>query len=141
MITHNTAGTRNAARQLTQVASAYRELFTASGGGALGLFTAISRLREVQRRIAPPLDAAATMHVSVANSVLTIADPATRARVYAGRLPAWSLAGVGPLLEEAFRGPIADVEAGRNGSSARAEDLLSNSARPCLSSWSSDFHR
>jgi hypothetical protein len=74
---------------------------------------------------APPLDAAATMHVSVANSVLTIADPATRARVYAGRLPAWSLAGVGPLLEEAFRGPIADVEAGRISSSARAEDLLS----------------
>lgn len=43
---------------LTQVASAYRELFTASGGGALGLFTAISRLREVQKRIAPALDAA-----------------------------------------------------------------------------------
>ena len=42
----------------TQVASAYRELFTASGGGALGLFTAISRLREVQKRIAPALDAA-----------------------------------------------------------------------------------
>ena len=43
---------------MAQVASAYRELFTASKGGALGLFTAISRLREVQRRIAPPLDAA-----------------------------------------------------------------------------------
>ncbi len=43
---------------MTQVASAYRELFTASGGGALGLFTAISRLREVQKRIAPALDAA-----------------------------------------------------------------------------------
>ncbi len=43
---------------LTQVASAYRELFTASGGGALGLFTAISRLREVQKRMAPALDAA-----------------------------------------------------------------------------------
>ncbi len=42
----------------TQVAAAYRELFVASGGGALGLFTAISRLKEVQRRIAPPLDAA-----------------------------------------------------------------------------------
>ena len=39
-----------------QVASAYRELFLASGGGALGLFTAISRLRAVNDRIAPVLD-------------------------------------------------------------------------------------
>ena len=43
---------------LAQVASAYRELFLASNGGALGLFTAISRLREVHRQIAPALDAA-----------------------------------------------------------------------------------
>jgi ATP-dependent DNA helicase DinG len=43
---------------LTQVASAYRELFLASHGGALGLFTAISRLREVHSQIAPHLDAA-----------------------------------------------------------------------------------
>ncbi len=43
---------------LAQVASAYRELFLASGGGALGLFTAISRLREVHRKIAPHIDAA-----------------------------------------------------------------------------------
>jgi ATP-dependent DNA helicase DinG len=41
-----------------QVASAYRELFLAAGGGALGLFTAIHRLRAVQQRIAPPLEAA-----------------------------------------------------------------------------------
>jgi ATP-dependent DNA helicase DinG len=41
-----------------QVAAAYRELFLASGGGALGLFTAIARLREVHRRIAPALEAA-----------------------------------------------------------------------------------
>jgi ATP-dependent DNA helicase DinG len=41
---------------LDQVAAAYRELFLASGGGALGLFTAITRLREVHRRIAGPLD-------------------------------------------------------------------------------------
>ncbi len=39
-----------------QVAAAYRELFLASGGGALGLFTAIGRLRAVQQRIARPLE-------------------------------------------------------------------------------------
>ncbi|MGF1627674.1 MAG: ATP-dependent DNA helicase, partial [Alphaproteobacteria bacterium] len=38
-----------------QVAAAYRTLFLASGGGALGLFTAISRLRAVHSRIAAPL--------------------------------------------------------------------------------------
>ncbi len=37
------------------VASAYRELFLASGGGALGLFTAIHRLRAVQARLVSPL--------------------------------------------------------------------------------------
>jgi ATP-dependent DNA helicase DinG len=41
-----------------QVAAAYRELFLAAGGGALGLFTAIIRLRQVHRRIAGPLEAA-----------------------------------------------------------------------------------
>jgi ATP-dependent DNA helicase DinG len=41
-----------------QVAAAYRELFLASGGGALGLFTAIQRLRAVHDRILPALDAA-----------------------------------------------------------------------------------
>lgn len=39
-----------------QVAAAYRELFLAAGGGGLGLFTAISRLRGVYDRIAPHLD-------------------------------------------------------------------------------------
>ena len=43
---------------LVQVASAYRELFIASGGGGLGLFTAISRLRAVYERIATPMDEA-----------------------------------------------------------------------------------
>ena len=38
-----------------QVAAAYRTLFLAAGGGALGLFTAISRLRAVQQRIVGPL--------------------------------------------------------------------------------------
>ena len=41
-----------------QVAAAYRELFLASGGGALGLFTAIGRLRAVHHRIAPLLEEA-----------------------------------------------------------------------------------
>jgi ATP-dependent DNA helicase DinG len=43
---------------LAQVAAAYRALFVAAGGGALGLFTAISRLRAVYERIAAPLDEA-----------------------------------------------------------------------------------
>jgi ATP-dependent DNA helicase DinG len=43
---------------LGQVASAYRELFLASGGGALGLFTAISRLRAVHAGLIEPLDEA-----------------------------------------------------------------------------------
>ena len=41
-----------------QVAAAYRELFVAAGGGGLGLFTAISRLKAVHKRIAGPLDEA-----------------------------------------------------------------------------------
>jgi len=40
------------------LAAAYRALFLASGGGALGLFTAIQRLRAVHARIAPELEAA-----------------------------------------------------------------------------------
>ncbi|WP_297369466.1 ATP-dependent DNA helicase [Acidocella sp.] len=39
-----------------QLAGAYEALFRASGGGGLGLFTAISRLRAVQARIAPRLE-------------------------------------------------------------------------------------
>ncbi len=38
-----------------QVASAYRELFKAVHGGALGIFTAINRLRNVYDKIAAPL--------------------------------------------------------------------------------------
>ncbi len=43
---------------LDQVSAALRELFLAAGGGGLGLFTAISRLRAVHRRIAAPLEQA-----------------------------------------------------------------------------------
>lgn len=39
-----------------QVAAAYRALFQAAGGGSLGLFTAIQRLRAVHERIAGPLE-------------------------------------------------------------------------------------
>jgi len=45
-------------RDTHQLAAAYRELFLAAGGGALGLFTAIERLRAVHRLIALPLDRA-----------------------------------------------------------------------------------
>ncbi len=41
---------------MAQLASAYRALFEASGGGALGLFTAISRLRMVHESIAAKLE-------------------------------------------------------------------------------------
>jgi ATP-dependent DNA helicase DinG len=41
-----------------QVAAAYRELFLAASGGALGLFTAIARLRAVHQRIAAALEEA-----------------------------------------------------------------------------------
>jgi ATP-dependent DNA helicase DinG len=41
---------------LAQLAAAYRTLFVAAGGGALGLFTAIRRLQAVHARIAPELE-------------------------------------------------------------------------------------
>jgi ATP-dependent DNA helicase DinG len=43
---------------LGALAGAFRALFLAAGGGGLGLFTAISRLRAVHARIAPALEAA-----------------------------------------------------------------------------------
>jgi len=41
-----------------QISAAFRELFKTAGGGALGLFTAIRRLRAVHERIAPALEVA-----------------------------------------------------------------------------------
>lgn len=41
--------------EVAQLAGAYRSLIEASGGGALGLFTAIARLKAVHARIAEPL--------------------------------------------------------------------------------------
>ncbi len=43
---------------LDQIATAYRELFLAAGGGALGLFTAVNRLKAVHQKISEPLDRA-----------------------------------------------------------------------------------
>lgn len=43
---------------MAPIAAAYRELFLAAGGGALGLFTAISRLRAVHTRIGGRLEEA-----------------------------------------------------------------------------------
>jgi ATP-dependent DNA helicase DinG len=45
-----------AGTDIAALAAAYRALFLASGGGALGLFTAIGRLIAVQKRIAPALE-------------------------------------------------------------------------------------
>ncbi|HQT83423.1 MAG: DNA helicase [Acidiphilium sp. 37-64-53] len=58
------------------LAAAFRALFLASGGGALGLFTAISRLRAVQSRIAPALEAENiplyAQHVDVMNNATLV---------------------------------------------------------------------
>ncbi|MDA0707574.1 MAG: ATP-dependent DNA helicase [Proteobacteria bacterium] len=43
-------------RSMDQLAAAYRELFLASGGGGLGLFTAINRLKAVYGRLLAPLE-------------------------------------------------------------------------------------
>ncbi len=44
--------------EMEALAGAYRALFLAAGGGGLGLFTAIARLKAVHARIAGPLEAA-----------------------------------------------------------------------------------
>ncbi|MBV8526350.1 MAG: ATP-dependent DNA helicase, partial [Acetobacteraceae bacterium] len=46
------------AQELGQLAAAYRALFLAAEGGALGLFTAIRRLKAVHEKIAPSLEEA-----------------------------------------------------------------------------------
>lgn len=40
---------------MDQLSAAYQELFKAAGGGALGLFTSIQRLKSVYKKISPPL--------------------------------------------------------------------------------------
>ncbi|WP_343866241.1 ATP-dependent DNA helicase [Caenispirillum bisanense] len=66
---------------MNQVAAAYRELFLASGGGGLGLFTAISRLRAVYERIAPALDAA---HIPLHAQHVDGMDTATLVEIFRG---------------------------------------------------------
>ena len=60
-----------------QLAAAYASLFVAAHGGALGLFTAIARLRAVHHRLAPALEARGLMllaqHVD-AMSTATLVD-------------------------------------------------------------------
>ena len=57
---------------IDQLAAAYRTLFLAACGGALGLFTAIARLKAVHRRIAPELEDAGirllAQHVDAMNT-------------------------------------------------------------------------
>ncbi len=61
---------------IDQTAAAYREFLLAAGGGGLGLFTAISRLRAVHERIARPLEAAGlklfAQHVDAMNTATLI---------------------------------------------------------------------
>jgi ATP-dependent DNA helicase DinG len=63
--------------EVGQLAAAYASLFIAARGGALGLFTAIARLRAVHQRIAPALEARGLMllaqHVD-AMSTATLVD-------------------------------------------------------------------
>jgi ATP-dependent DNA helicase DinG len=62
-----------------QVAAAMRELFLASGGGALGLFTAVRRLRAVYERLAPPLaDAGLALHAQHVDPL----DPGTLVDIF-----------------------------------------------------------
>jgi ATP-dependent DNA helicase DinG len=54
---------RDVARDPASLARAYRELFLAAGGGALGLFTAVRTLKAVEAKIAAPLaDAGLTLY-------------------------------------------------------------------------------
>jgi len=45
-------------KNIDQLSAAYRELFIASNGGALGLFTAIGRLKQVYEKLLPSLEEA-----------------------------------------------------------------------------------
>jgi ATP-dependent DNA helicase DinG len=61
---------------LGALAAAYRALFLASGGGGLGLFTAIRRLQLVHAKIAPELEAAGipllAQHVDAMNNATLV---------------------------------------------------------------------
>ncbi len=62
-----------------QVAAAMRELFLAAGGGALGLFTAVRRLRAVHERLAPALaEAGLALHAQHVDPL----DPGTLTDIF-----------------------------------------------------------
>jgi ATP-dependent DNA helicase DinG len=62
-----------------QVAAAMRELFLAAGGGALGLFTAVRRLRAVYERLAPALaEAGLALHAQHVDPL----DPGTLTDIF-----------------------------------------------------------
>ena len=66
---------------MAQVATGYRALFEASGGGALGLFTAIQRLRAVHQTLAPAMEAAGLpLYAQHADGL----DPATLVDIFRG---------------------------------------------------------
>ncbi|MEM8915849.1 MAG: ATP-dependent DNA helicase [Pseudomonadota bacterium] len=66
---------------MAQVASAYRVLFEASGGGGLGLFTAVSRLRAVHPKIAKPMaDQGVAVHAQHVDGM----DVATLVEIFRG---------------------------------------------------------
>ena len=71
-----------------QVAAAMRELFLAAGGGALGLFTAIRRLRAVYDRIAAPLAEGGLALYAQHVDPLEVGRPGGHLPGRGGRLPA-----------------------------------------------------
>lgn len=68
---------------LDQVSAAYRELFLASGGGGLGLFTAVSRLRAAYSRLANPL---AEQGITVRAQHVDGMDVATLVEIFKGEI-------------------------------------------------------
>ncbi len=64
---------------LGQVANAYKQLFNASNGGALGLFTAIQRLKAVHKHITDPL---AQENIAVYAQHIDEMDPGTLVDIF-----------------------------------------------------------
>lgn len=69
----------------TRVAEAYRELFLAAHGGALGLFTAIERLKKVHRALLGPL---AEAHLPLYAQHVDGLDPATLIDIFRAEVDA-----------------------------------------------------
>ncbi len=64
---------------IAQVSAAFRVLFESAGGGALGLFTAIQRLRAVQERIAGPLEES---HIALYAQHVDVMDTGTLVDIF-----------------------------------------------------------